>query len=49
MSDLPHFSVFKTVFYYSIFIILAPISTFFGVKIFFFEGKSFDCETSHDQ
>ncbi|XP_017777759.1 PREDICTED: vacuolar ATPase assembly integral membrane protein VMA21 homolog [Nicrophorus vespilloides] len=30
-------SIFKTVLYYSVFIIIAPISTFFFTKIVFFE------------
>lgn len=39
MVELTHFNIFKTVFYYSMFIILAPISTFFSVKIFIFDGN----------
>lgn len=39
MAEMPQFSVFTTIFYYSIFILLAPIATFFTVKIVLFEGK----------
>lgn len=41
MVELSQFNVFKTVFYYSIFIILAPISTFFSVKFVIFEGEAY--------
>lgn len=39
MVELNQFNVFKTVLYYSIFILLAPIGTFFSAKYLFFEGK----------
>ncbi|XP_022914566.1 vacuolar ATPase assembly integral membrane protein VMA21 homolog [Onthophagus taurus] len=38
MVEPTMFNVFKTVFYYSIFILLAPISSFFLAKVFFFDG-----------
>lgn len=33
-------SIFKTVFYYSIAVLLLPIAAFFSTKILLFDGKS---------
>lgn len=39
MVDTPDLTVFKTVFYYSILIILLPITTFFSCKIILFDSE----------
>jgi hypothetical protein len=42
MIETTPYSLFKTVFLYSALILFAPISTFFGLKYFFFEGASLE-------
>ncbi|KAJ3657403.1 hypothetical protein Zmor_009210 [Zophobas morio] len=38
MIETTPYSIFKVVFFYCAIILFAPITTFFGMKYFFFEG-----------
>lgn len=40
MSDAEDFGVIRTVFFYSVLILLLPIASFFTTKVLFFDGKN---------